>query len=109
MAVEQRIRDLENTTAGLAQRVIYLESHDAAQWDQMRRYEEQHSEQLDELKEKLQTDHTTLLHAIYANKIAWSSMNTGTRVLAWIILALLGVAGLAVGFFDQIKRFFTGS
>ena len=103
-----RIRKLENDHVGLAQRVTHLENQDAAQWDQMRRYEEQHGTALNELKDQNRRDYENLLNAIHANKIAWSSMSTGTKVMAWFIFSAITLGGVVATFFTGIKRFFTG-
>ena len=99
---------METVTAGLSHRVTHLENQDAAQWDQMRRYEEQHARNLEALHSQIHGDYRALMDAVNANKIAWSSMSTGTRVVAWITLALISLGSLATAFFGAIRKFFTG-
>jgi len=101
---EERLRQLERDHASALARIGNVEYQQRAAWAELRRISKEGREEFAALRADQRADTEKLMTAINANKIAWSMMNSGTKIVAWIILALASVAGAISAVVLMIKR-----
>lgn len=104
-AHDERIRTLELHHAATVVRLDHVETQQRQMREDLTRVSRESRDELHALRGQQRADTERLLMAINANKIAWSMMSSGTRVAAWILLALASVAGAISGIMVAVKRF----
>lgn len=102
---DERIRQLERDHSSALARVINLERQQDAMWCELRRIAKEGRDEYTTLRAEQLQSKNELMAAITANKIAWSTMNSGTKVVAWLILATASVAGAITGFIALLRKF----
>jgi len=101
---DARIRQLECDHASALARIASVEDQQRAAWAELRRISKEGREEFAALRADQRADTEKIMTAINANKIAWSMMNSGTKIVAWIILALSSIAGAISAVVLMIKR-----
>lgn len=102
---DERIRRLELHHAATVVRLDHIETQQRQVQKELTRVSRESRDELHALRNQQRADTERLMVAINANKIAWSMMSGGTRVAAWIVLAVASVAGAISGLMAAVKRF----
>lgn len=101
---EVRIRQLERDHAVAEAKLQAMQEQQQSAWDELRRITRETRDEFKALRDEQATSHNKLMTAINSNKIAWSMMNSGVKVAAWIVLALASIGGAITGVVVMIKR-----
>lgn len=101
---EARIRQLERDQAVYEAKLQGIQDQQTSSWEELRRISRETRDEFKSLRSEHAASHEQLMAAIVANKLAWSMMNSGTKVAAWIILALASVGGAISGIVVMIRR-----
>lgn len=76
---------LETDLKELTQRVEHVEASQAETETSIKQLQDQSRKQFEQL-----------MQSITANKIAWASLSTGAKVIAWTIGTVIALAGIAI-------------
>jgi len=104
----ERIRKLERDQATLAARLEGIDRQQAAQWVEFRSLEQRQTAELNAIRKEQREGFDSLLTAINGNKLAWKMMDSNVKVAAWIILALVSIAGTGAAVLSALRRMMDG-
>jgi len=104
----ERIRKLERDQATLAARLEGIDRQQAAQWVEFRALEQRQTAELNAIRKEQREGFDSLLTAINGNKLAWKMMDSNVKVAAWIILALVSIAGTGAAVLSALRRMMDG-
>ena len=104
----ERIRQLERDQATLTARIEGIDRQQAAQWAEFRSLEQRQTAELNAIRKEQREGFDSLLTAINGNKLAWKMMDSNAKVAAWIILALVSIAGTGAAVLSALRRMMDG-
>ena len=102
--IDSRLRQLERDQVAMTVQHQAIKDQQVASWDELRSITKEMRDEFKALRADITKNQEATMTAINSNRIAWSMMNSGTKVAAWIILALFSLAGIVTGAIQAFKK-----